>query len=157
MVTVSSGRHRRFEDEPFGTAEYLQAPVGAGNPEAARPGAWGPGPAEALGPQAYDRYDFPPENGQQAGAVPGWPPDSLWNFLATVGRATPRAVPRSPFGPGTARTCTHVARTRHARTRHARQLWTDGWATGGTDGWTGSAAAAATGRARADERQAPGQ
>lgn len=77
MVTVSPGKHRRFEEEPLGAAEYFGAPPGVADPAAGKSGAWGPVPAAALRPEAGQLADYPVANGSPASPVPEWPPDSL--------------------------------------------------------------------------------
>ena len=76
MVTVSAGRHRRFEEEPLGAAEYFRAPPGVAGPAAGSSAAWGPARAAVLGPQAGQLADYPVANGSRANPVADWPPDS---------------------------------------------------------------------------------
>ena len=73
MVTVSPGKHRRFDDElpsapdgmPFSSADYLPSPVDVADPVADANAMWGPGPGETL----------TPAGGYPALADPDWPPD----------------------------------------------------------------------------------
>jgi hypothetical protein len=76
VVTVSAGRHRRFEEEPLGAAEYFRAPPGMAGPAAASSAAWGPARAAVLDPQAGQLADYPVANGSPASPVADWPPDS---------------------------------------------------------------------------------
>jgi hypothetical protein len=76
VVTVSAGKHRRFEEEPLGAAEYFRAPPGVAGPAAGSSGAWGPAPAAALNRQAGQLADYPAANGSPASPVHDWPPDS---------------------------------------------------------------------------------
>jgi hypothetical protein len=76
VVTVSAGRHRRFEEEPLGAAEYFRAPPGVAGPAAGSSAAWGPARAAVLGPQAGQLADYPVANGSRANPVADWPPDS---------------------------------------------------------------------------------
>lgn len=96
MVTVSSGRHRRFEEEPLGAAEYLGAPPGAAGPGA---GAWEPAPGPAVGPQAGQIADYPAANGSPANPVPDWPPDSLGASWPQWGGPPPALYPDHPSAP----------------------------------------------------------
>ncbi len=76
MVTVSPGKHRRFEQEPLGAAEDFRAPPGVAGPAAGSSGAWGPASAAAFSRQAGQLADCPAANGSAAIPVPDWPPDS---------------------------------------------------------------------------------
>ena len=66
MVTVSPGKHRRFDAElppapdgmPFSSAEYLPSPVDVADPLADANGTWGPGRGGTL-----TDPDWPPDLG----------------------------------------------------------------------------------------------
>ena len=99
MVTVSAGKHRRFEEEPLGAPEYFRAPPGVAGPAAGGSGAWGPAPAAAIGPQSGQLAGYPGSNGYPASPVPDWPPDSLGNSWPQWGGPPPALHPDHPSAP----------------------------------------------------------
>lgn len=99
MVTVSAGKHRRFEEEPLGAPEYFRAPPGVAGPAAGSSGAWGPAPAAALGPQAGQLAGYPGSNGSPARSASDWPPDSLGNSWPQWGGPPPALHPDHPSAP----------------------------------------------------------
>ena len=99
MVTVSAGKHRRFEEEPLGAPEYFRAPPGVAGPAAGGSGAWGPAPAAAIGPQSGQLAGYPGSNGSPASPVPDWPPDSLGNSWPQWGGPPPALHPDHPSAP----------------------------------------------------------
>jgi hypothetical protein len=96
VVTVSAGKHRRFEEEPLGAPEYFRAPPG---PAAGSSGAWGPAPAAALGPQSGQLAGYHGSNGSPASPVTDWPPDSLGNSWPQWGGPPPALFPDHPSAP----------------------------------------------------------
>jgi hypothetical protein len=96
VVTVSSGRHRRFDEEPFGAAEYFGAPPRATDPDT---GAWDPTPGAARGPEAGQIADYPTAAGSPANPVPDWPPDSLGASWPQWGGPPPAMHPDHPSAP----------------------------------------------------------
>ena len=99
MVTVSAGKHRRFEEEPLGAPEYFRAPPGVAGPAAGSSGAWGPAPAAALGPQAGQLVGYPGSNGSPASPVSDWPPDSVGTSWPQWGGPPPALHPDHPSAP----------------------------------------------------------
>lgn len=99
MVTVSAGKHRRFEEEPLGAPEYFAAPPGVAGPAAGSSGAWGPAPAAAVGPQAGQLARYPGSNGSPARSASDWPPDSLGTSWPQWGGPPPALHPDHPSAP----------------------------------------------------------